>query len=42
VQDAARSTADDLSLLYIKSDDGKNLVPLKELVTWKTALDRRR
>src|SRR5436309_9769742 len=38
VQDAERSQPDDLSLLYIKSDDGKNLVPLRELVTWKTTL----
>ena len=38
VEDAARSKPDDLSLLYIKSDDGKNLVPLNALVTWKTSL----
>jgi len=38
VEDAARSKADDLSLLYIKSDDGQNLVPLSSLVTWKTTL----
>lgn len=38
VADAARSQAEDLSLLYIKSDDGKNLVPLRELVTWKPSL----
>ncbi|HEV8269036.1 MAG TPA: efflux RND transporter permease subunit, partial [Thermoanaerobaculia bacterium] len=37
-QDAARRGPEDLSLLYIRSDDGKNLVPLKELVTWKTTL----
>ncbi len=37
-QDSARSKAEDLGLLYIKSDDGKNLVPLRELVTWKTSL----
>ncbi|HEV8582543.1 MAG TPA: efflux RND transporter permease subunit [Thermoanaerobaculia bacterium] len=36
--DSARSQADDLSLLYIRSDDGANLVPLRELVTWKTTL----
>ncbi|MFL6258282.1 MAG: efflux RND transporter permease subunit [Thermoanaerobaculia bacterium] len=36
--DAARSQPEDLSLLYIRSDDGKNLVPLRELVTWKTTL----
>src|SRR5438876_6531934 len=38
VEDAARARPEDLSLLYIKSDDGKNLVPLRELVTWNTTL----
>jgi hydrophobic/amphiphilic exporter-1 (mainly G- bacteria), HAE1 family len=38
VADSARGKAEDLGLLYIKSDDGKNLVPLKELVTWKPTL----
>jgi len=38
VKDSARSKPDDLSLLYIKSDDGKNLVPLSTLVTWKPTL----
>lgn len=38
VADSARSTPDDLSLLYIRSDDGKNLIPLNALVTWKTTL----
>ncbi|HTN71519.1 MAG TPA: efflux RND transporter permease subunit, partial [Methylomirabilota bacterium] len=37
-QDRARSRPQDLSLLYIKSDDGKNLVPLNALVTWKQSL----
>ncbi len=37
-EDAARSQPEDLGLLYIKSDDGKNLVPLSAVVTWKTAL----
>ncbi len=37
-KDADRSKPDDLSLLYIKSDDGKNLVPLNALVSWKTTL----
>jgi HAE1 family hydrophobic/amphiphilic exporter-1 len=37
-QDTARSEPQDLSLLYIKSDDGKNLVPLKSLVTWNKSL----
>src|SRR6185295_20156200 len=35
-QDSARETSDDLSLLYIKSDDGKRLVPLNSLVSWKS------
>jgi HAE1 family hydrophobic/amphiphilic exporter-1 len=34
VDDRARAEPEDLSLLYIRSDDGKNLVPLNELVTW--------
>jgi HAE1 family hydrophobic/amphiphilic exporter-1 len=38
VADAERSKPQDLSLLYIKSDDGRNLVPLSALVTWKTTL----
>jgi HAE1 family hydrophobic/amphiphilic exporter-1 len=38
VQDAERSKAEDVSLLYIKSDDGKNLVPLSSLVKWSTSL----
>jgi HAE1 family hydrophobic/amphiphilic exporter-1 len=37
-QDSARSDPQDLSLLYIKSDDGKNLVPLKSLITWNKSL----
>lgn len=36
--DSVREKPEDLSLLYIKSDDGRNLVPLKELVTWRTTL----
>jgi HAE1 family hydrophobic/amphiphilic exporter-1 len=38
VKDSGRATPEDLSLLYIKSDDGKNLVPLSALVDWKTTL----
>jgi hydrophobic/amphiphilic exporter-1 (mainly G- bacteria), HAE1 family len=38
VEDSERAKAQDLSLLYIKSDDGKNLVPLNALVTWKSTL----
>jgi HAE1 family hydrophobic/amphiphilic exporter-1 len=37
-QDSARETAEDLALLYIKSDDGKRLVPLDAVVTWKKSL----
>lgn len=38
VADSARSKPEDLSLLYIKSDDGKNLVPLNALVTSRTTV----
>jgi hydrophobic/amphiphilic exporter-1 (mainly G- bacteria), HAE1 family len=38
VKDSERSKPSDLSLLYIRSDDGKNLVPLDTLVTWKESL----
>ncbi len=38
VQDSERAHAQDLSLLYIKSDDAKNLIPLNALVDWKTTL----
>ncbi|HXV48487.1 MAG TPA: efflux RND transporter permease subunit [Candidatus Binatia bacterium] len=37
-EDSARATPDDLALLYIRSDDGKRLVPLNALVTWKSSL----
>ncbi len=38
MDDSVREKPEDLSLLYIKSDDGARLVPLKELVTWKSTL----
>lgn len=38
VKDSEREHAGDLSLLYIRSDDGKNLVPLNALVDWKTTI----
>jgi hydrophobic/amphiphilic exporter-1 (mainly G- bacteria), HAE1 family len=38
VKDSERAHANDLSLLYIRSDDGKNLVPLNALVDWKTTI----
>src|SRR6185503_2638023 len=34
-KDEARETPEDLALLYIRSDDGKRLVPLNALVNWK-------
>ncbi|MGH7888281.1 MAG: efflux RND transporter permease subunit, partial [Candidatus Binatia bacterium] len=36
--DAARAAPDNLAELYIRSDDGKRLVPLNALVTWKASL----
>ena len=38
MDDSVRENPEDLSLLYIKSDDGARLVPLSELVTWKSTL----
>ncbi len=38
IEDTAREHPEDLSLLYIRSDDGKNLVPLRALVDWKPVL----
>jgi HAE1 family hydrophobic/amphiphilic exporter-1 len=38
MEDSAREKPEDLSLLYIKSDDGQRLVPLGELVTWTSTL----
>jgi hydrophobic/amphiphilic exporter-1 (mainly G- bacteria), HAE1 family len=38
VKDAARSKPEDLSLLQIRSDDGRNLIPLRELVVSETSL----
>jgi HAE1 family hydrophobic/amphiphilic exporter-1 len=38
IKDSARSNPEDLARLYIRSDDGQRLVPLGELVTWKTTL----
>lgn len=38
VEDKSRQTADDLSLLYIRSDDGTKVVPLSTLVQWKPSL----
>jgi HAE1 family hydrophobic/amphiphilic exporter-1 len=38
MDDSVRQRPEDLSLLYIKSDDGRNLVPLRELVSWHSTL----
>jgi HAE1 family hydrophobic/amphiphilic exporter-1 len=38
MEDSARRNPEDLSKLYIKSDDDQRLVPLSELVSWKTTL----
>jgi HAE1 family hydrophobic/amphiphilic exporter-1 len=38
VKDDARAQPEDLGRLYIKSDDGKAMVPLKALVNWKWVL----
>jgi HAE1 family hydrophobic/amphiphilic exporter-1 len=38
IKDSARSNPEDLARLYIRSDDGQRLVPLGELVTWRTIL----
>ena len=38
MDDSVREKPEDMSLLYIKSDDGARLVPLKELVTWRSTL----
>jgi len=38
MDDSVREKPEDLSLLYIKSDDGSKLVPLRELITWKQTL----
>ncbi len=38
VKDADRAHPENLGLLYIKSDDGKNLVPLSAMINWKSTL----
>src|SRR5262249_15418526 len=38
MEDSAPQNPQDLGLLYIKSDDGQKLVPLRELVAWKSTL----
>ena len=36
--DAMRARPEDVGLLYIRSDDGSRLVPVRELVSWNTTL----
>jgi len=38
VEDESRGKPEDLSKLYIRSDNGQRLIPLGELVTWKSTL----
>ena len=38
VADTQREAPDDLSLLYIRSDDGSRIVPMSSLVEWKQSL----
>jgi HAE1 family hydrophobic/amphiphilic exporter-1 len=38
VQDESRDKPSDLGLLYVKSDDGKRMVPLNAVATWETTL----
>jgi HAE1 family hydrophobic/amphiphilic exporter-1 len=38
MEDAARANPENLSQLYIRSDNGERLVPLGQLVTWKSTL----
>jgi HAE1 family hydrophobic/amphiphilic exporter-1 len=38
VEDAARANPEDLSKLYIRSDDGQRLVQLNQVVTWRHTL----
>lgn len=38
VSDASRKRAEDLSLLYVRSDDGRDLVPLEAVTRWETSL----
>jgi HAE1 family hydrophobic/amphiphilic exporter-1 len=38
LNDKARANPEDLGLLYVKSDDGKTMVPLKAVAKWKERL----
>jgi HAE1 family hydrophobic/amphiphilic exporter-1 len=38
VADAGRAHPEDLDLLYVKSDDGKRMVPLRAVVKWRQTL----
>ncbi len=37
-KDAARRHPENLELLYVRSDDGRNLVPLSAVATWKSTV----
>ncbi len=37
-KDASRTHPEDLSRLYIRSDDGKNTIPLSAVATWETTV----
>jgi len=38
VEDTARTQPEDLGLLYVRSDDGRNLIPLSAVARWKQVL----
>ena len=38
VDDDARQIPEDLGLLYIRTDDGKTMVPLRSVATWNTTI----
>jgi HAE1 family hydrophobic/amphiphilic exporter-1 len=38
VDDSARTHPEDLGLLYVRSDDGKSLIPLSAVATWEQVL----
>jgi HAE1 family hydrophobic/amphiphilic exporter-1 len=38
IEDEARAHPENLSQLYIRSDDGQRLIPLNEVVTWRSTL----
>jgi HAE1 family hydrophobic/amphiphilic exporter-1 len=38
VEDTARTQPEDLGLLYVRSDDGRNMIPLSAVARWKQVL----